>query len=69
MNQAASWQNCPDLSLPDNAKEIKCDAATCMSICAKNFVAEGIDLILFMFLRAAPNSAVKLYFEIIPRSA
>ena len=56
MNQAASWQNCPSLSMPDNVKEIKCDAATCMSICAKNFVAEGIDLILFMFLLAAPNS-------------
>ena len=56
MNQAASWQNCPSLSMPDNVKEIKCDAATCMSICSKNFVAEGNDFILFMFLRAAPNS-------------
>ena len=43
LNQAAYWQKCPTLSIPDRVKEIKCDGATCMSICEENYIAQGMD--------------------------
>ena len=43
LNQAAHWQKCPTLSKPDRVKEIKCDGATCMSICEENYIAKGLD--------------------------
>ena len=46
LNQAADWRNCPTLSKPNRVKEIKCDGATCMSICQENYIAQGKDFMM-----------------------
>ena len=48
LNQAEHWRNCPTLSKPDRVKEIKCDGATCMSICQENYIAQGRDFIKYL---------------------
>ena len=48
LNQAEHWRNCPALSRPDRVKEIKCDGATCMSICEDNYIAQGRDFIKYL---------------------
>ena len=37
----ASHEKCPTLKVPSNAKEIKCDGATCMTVCRKGFIPRG----------------------------
>ena len=36
-----SHEKCPTLKIPFNAKEIKCDGATCMTVCKKGFIPKG----------------------------
>ena len=41
LRNSASYEQCPTLKVPLNAKEIKCDGATCMTVCKKGFIPKG----------------------------